>query len=105
MENCNSCQMPTENRLKLGKNTGGVGVDATRYRGVIGSLWYPGELMYGHRLHGGNHKMVHGCSKGLALGYGEENCVLRPWSDGRQLQLQVWCSTPRPSLGVVKQRS
>ncbi|KAM3271852.1 hypothetical protein ACQJBY_042201 [Aegilops geniculata] len=39
MSDCNSCNTPMENRLKLKKNTGEV-VDSTEYRSLIGSLRY-----------------------------------------------------------------
>jgi hypothetical protein len=40
MENCNSCHVPMENRLKLRKLIEGEVIDASLYRSLVGSLRY-----------------------------------------------------------------
>lgn len=40
MADCNSCQTPMENRLKLSKKSGGSPVNETEYRSIVGSLRY-----------------------------------------------------------------
>jgi hypothetical protein len=40
MDNCNSCTVPMESRLKLSKKGEGNPVDATPYRSLVGSLRY-----------------------------------------------------------------
>jgi hypothetical protein len=40
LEDCNSCAMPMEVKLKLGKEESAPSVDQTRYRSLMGNLWY-----------------------------------------------------------------
>jgi hypothetical protein len=40
MQNCNSCHVPMENRLRLSKNDKSDLVDKTKYRSMVGSLRY-----------------------------------------------------------------
>lgn len=40
MGNCHSCTTPTENRLKLTKNSTAIPVDVTEFRSTVGSLRY-----------------------------------------------------------------
>jgi hypothetical protein len=40
MQNCNSCHVPMENRLRLSKNDKSGPVDKTKYQSMVGSLRY-----------------------------------------------------------------